>query len=107
MRCVGVGDACLIARQHFAPIGQLLRVHGQPQLVHDGQIRLTEHFRHIRQLFHTHAMFAGDGAAHFDAEGQNFAGQLFGPLQLTRGAAIVQNQRMEITVAGMKDVGHR
>src|ERR1700689_432340 len=51
-------------------------------------------------------MLAGDRAAALYAQPQNVDGKLHGALFLASDAAVVENERMQISVAGMKDVGH-
>ena len=49
-------------------------------------------------------MFAGDRAASGDAQFENTVGEGFGGFFLTGDAAVVENQRVEIAVAGVKHI---
>ena len=50
-------------------------------------------------------MLAGDRAAHLNAHLEDAAGQGLGPLECSLLSAIIDNQRMQVTVAGVEDVG--
>ena len=51
-------------------------------------------------------MLPGDAAAHGDRQLENFSAELFGPLYLLLIAGIKQNQRMQVAVTGVKDIGN-
>jgi hypothetical protein len=70
-----------------------------------GEIGLAEHRRHQVALFDADAMFAGQHAADLDAEAQDVGAEGLRLLQLARIVGIIQNQRMQIAVAGVEDVG--
>ena len=59
---------------------------------------------HRIDLFDAHAVLAGDRTAQFDAQLEYFCTEQFGPLPLRLVVGIEQDQRMQIAVAGMKDV---
>ena len=50
-------------------------------------------------------MFTGDGAAGGDAEVEDFGGERFGGVLLTGDACIVEDEWVEVAVAGVEDVG--
>ncbi len=50
-------------------------------------------------------MLAGDGAAHFHALLQDFAGELFGAAQLVRVVGVEKDQRVQVAVTRVKHVG--
>jgi len=50
-------------------------------------------------------VFAGDGAAGGDAEVEDFGGESFGGVLLAGDAGVVEDERMEVAVAGVEDVG--
>ena len=50
-------------------------------------------------------MLAGDRAAELDAEGEDLGGQLLGALDGAVLAAVEEDQRMQVAVAGVEDVG--
>ena len=60
---------------------------------------------HQVALLDADAMLAGENAPDLDAELENFGAELFGLLQLTRDIGIIENERMQIAIAGMKHVG--
>ena len=51
-------------------------------------------------------MFAGQHAAEFDAAAQDIGAEGFGPVHLAGLVGVVQNQRMQIAVAGVEHVGY-
>src|SRR5699024_6594608 len=61
---------------------------------------------HLVDLFHTDAVFAGNRAAVFQAELADGAAKGLGALEFAGNVGIIENQRMQIAVAGMKDVGY-
>ncbi len=95
----------LVTRQHFAPVGQFQGINLAADFIHHRQIGLVEHVAHVLQLFHAHAMFAGNRTAQVDAHVQDLAGQRFGPFQRTGLAAVVENQRVQVAIPGVEDIG--
>ena len=69
------------------------------------EIGLGKHRRHQIALFDADAMLAGEHAADLDAEPQNIGAELFGALELARLVGVVEDQRMQVAVAGMKHIG--
>ena len=53
----------------------------------------------------THAMFAGQHATGIDAGHQDFGAGRFRCLGLARHRSVVHHQRVEVTVASVKDIG--
>ena len=95
-----------VVGQHLAPVGQDARIHGLAQIVEQGQIGARVHVWQVGQFLAADAVFAGDGSAHVDAHGQDFPRQFLGAVQGVRFAAVVQNQRVQVAVAGMEHIGH-
>ncbi len=62
---------------------------------------------HLAELFDADSMLAGDSAAALDTELQNLAAQFLGSLEFTFIVGVVQDYWMQVTVAGMKDIGDR
>src|SRR5882757_4079407 len=91
--------------KYLAGIEQALRVEGAFQSLLLVEIDLAEHFRHQVALLDADAMFAGKNAAEFDTDPQDIGAEGFGPFDLTGLVGIIQDQRMQIAVAGMKHVG--
>ena len=52
-------------------------------------------------------MLAGDAAAGVDAEPQDLGAEGLDPLSYSWLTGPVKNQRMQIAVAGVEDIGHR
>src|SRR5712671_3456891 len=69
------------------------------------EIDLAEHFAHQVALLDADAMFAGQHAAEFDADPQDIGAEGFRSLDLAWSVGIVQDQWMQVAVAGMKHIG--
>ena len=91
--------------EHFAAIGNFLGVDGPAQRLHNIELFFAEHRRHIIALLHADAVLASDRAAQRYTKRQDLARQLLGFVQRARLAPVIQNQRVQVAVAGMKDVG--
>ena len=61
--------------------------------------------RHQLAFLDADAVLAGEAAAELDAEPQDSCARKFRPVGLFGAVGIVENQRMEIAVAGVEDVG--
>ena len=96
----------VLVREHLAPIGDLQRVDGSPQPLHDLHVGGREHAGQVLALLHAHAVLSGDGAPPADAHLQDISGQFLRLLQGARLGAVEQDQGMEISVSGVKDIGH-
>ena len=59
---------------------------------------------HFAQFLDTHTMFAGNRTALFDTQLQNFTTELFGFFELPGIVTIVENKRVEITIAGVENI---
>ena len=70
-----------------------------------GEIGLGEHRRHQVALLHADAMLAGEHAADLDAELEDIRAECLRSLELARLVGVVENQRVQIAVAGVEDVG--
>jgi hypothetical protein len=60
---------------------------------------------HLIDLFDTDAVFARDRATGFHAELQDLAAEFFGAFQFAWLVGVIQDQRMQIAIAGMKYIG--
>ena len=69
------------------------------------EVVLGEHHRHQVALLDADAVLAGQHAADLDAELEDFGAELLGLLQLARLVGVVEDQRMQIAVAGVEHVG--
>ena len=61
---------------------------------------------HLIDLFHAHAVLAGDRSAYRNAKFEDLATQFFGALQFSGFVGVVKYQGMKITVAGVKYIGN-
>src|SRR5882724_9985252 len=92
-------------RKHFSGIEQAVRIERAFQPLLLIEIDLAEHFRHQIALLDADAMFAGQDAAKLDATAQDVGAEGFRPLHLAGLVGVVEDQGMQIAVAGVKHVG--
>jgi hypothetical protein len=69
------------------------------------EIDLVEHDRHQITLLDANAVLTGQHTANLDAKPQNVGTEIFGRLQFTRNIRIIKDERMEIAIACVKDIG--
>ena len=69
------------------------------------QVGLAEHDAHEVALLDADPMLAGQNAAHPDAEAQDFGAEFLGFFQFARRIGVIEDQRMQVAVAGVKYVG--
>ena len=93
------------AGEHFASIGEFLRVNHVPDIFHHGYIGFAEHFRQVLALLHADPVLAGDRTAQLNAQSHNLSGQSVGAFQCPWLAAIVENQRMKVAITRVKNIG--
>ena len=68
-------------------------------------IIFREHRAHEVTLLDANAMLTGQHTANLDTHFKNFGTKIFGGFQLARFIGIIQNQRMQVTVTGMENIG--
>ena len=96
----------LAAREHLAAIGDFIGVDRPPQRLHNIDFHFAKHCWQIIAFLHADAVLASDRSAEIDAERQDLARQRLGSFQRAGFASVVQNQRMQIAIARMEDVGY-
>src|SRR5262249_49608050 len=67
---------------------------------------LIEHRSHQIALLDADAVLAGEYAPDLDAEFEDLRSERLGPLQLARRIGVVENQRMQVAIAGVKYIGY-
>src|SRR6266542_3158535 len=72
---------------------------------HEGEVGVGELERHVRGLVEAHPMLARDAAAHGKARPQQLVVGFLGALELARDPVIVEDQRVEIAVTRVEDIG--
>ncbi len=90
--------------ENFLGIQQALRVEGVAHAAHHVEIGFAEEQRHQAIFFHADAVFAGDRAAHFDAELNDFVGGGDDAAELRFVARVEKNQRVQVAVARVKNI---
>src|ERR1700761_9045182 len=96
--------AAFVEREDFTGIQRTLWIKGVVDAAHEIEIGVVEEERHELAFFHADAVLAGETAAHFDAVADDFCGGFHRSLELFVVAKIVENDGMEIAVAGVEDV---
>src|SRR5579883_1275298 len=71
----------------------------------DLELAPAELHAHLLDLLHADAMLAADAAAFAHAELENLAAEGLRPGEFVRDVGIEEDQRVQIAVAGMEDVG--
>ena len=91
--------------KNFGGIGKLERIEGTTNAVHGGEVGFGEHFRHHVLLLFPDAVFAGDRTARGETEFEDLEREGFGSFFLTRDVAIVEDERVEIAVTSVENIG--
>ena len=68
------------------------------------QLGGAELYAHGIDFFNTHAVFAGDGAADIDRQLQDFGAEGLGAFEFAVLVGVVEYERVQVAVAGMKHV---
>src|SRR5258705_11541807 len=97
--------AAVQGRKYLARVEQALGVERAFEPLLLVEIYLAEHLAHQVALLDADAMFTGQHAAEFDADPQDIGAEGFRPLDLAWPVGIVQDQGMQVAVAGMKHIG--
>ena len=92
-------------REHLAGVEQPGRIEGAFHPLLLLEVGLGEHHRHQVALLDADAVLAGQHAADFDAEAQDVGAEGLGAFEFARLVGVVEDQRVQIAVAGMEDVG--
>src|SRR5690348_8098016 len=91
--------------EDLAGIEQAARIEGAFQALLLIEVDLVEHGRHEVALFDANAVLARQHAADLDAKTQDVRAEFLSALELARLVRIVKDERVEVAVAGVKDVG--
>jgi hypothetical protein len=90
----------------LARVHQAVRIEGLLEPEELLELRFIELTAHGIEFLHAHTVLPGDGTAHGHAQGQDLRAQGLCPGQLSLPARIIENQRMQVAVAGMEHVGN-
>src|SRR5215212_9409757 len=91
--------------EDLARVADPVRVEGAPQELHDVHVVGGEHLGHVLHLVAPDAVLARERPTVLQAGEDDLPGQLFGLVGLTRGVVVVEDERVEVAVAGVEDVG--
>ena len=97
--------AAMQLREHLAGIEQPVRVEGAFEALLLGEIHLVEHRPHQVAFFDADPMFTSQYATNLHAESQDIGAKFLCPLDFAGLVGVIQNQRMQIAVAGMEHIG--
>ena len=92
------------AGEHFVGVAALRGVEDFAEFLHRGEVGRGKLFGHEIDFFDADAVFAGDAAAEFDAFFKDVIAGLDSFGDLFRIAFIVEDERMDVAVASVKDV---
>ena len=111
-RLVGWRDAVMPLRARLVPAGKHLvrveqpaRIEGRLDAALLVQLARAELHRHQVALLHADAVLAGQAAAHLDAQLQDVGAELLRLVEAVRIVGVEHDQRMQVAVAGVEDVG--
>ena len=94
-------------RKDLARIQQAIRIEGAFEALLLLEVILVEHRTHKVTLLNSNAVLARQNAADLDAKLEDFAPELFCLLQFTGVVGIIEDQRMQISIACMKRISNR
>src|SRR5690349_10015471 len=97
--------AAMQHREHLAGVEQAFGIERAFQALLMRKVDLGEHLAHEVALLDADAVLAGQHTAHTDAQPQNVGSEGLGAVELLLLAGIEQDQRMEVAVARMEDIG--
>src|SRR3954453_18977862 len=96
--------AAVQGRKDLAGIEQALGVESAFQPLLLVEIDFSEHFPHQVTLLDTDAVLTCQHAAKLHAAAKDIGAKGFGPLHLAGLVSVIEDERMQIAVAGMEDV---
>ena len=105
MQAVRVSAGAVALREHLAAVGDVVRIHRPVQPLHAVHVVGPVHLGEERALLEADAVLAGDRAAERDAHPQDLGGQRLGAIVRAGDAAVEEDQRVQVAVAGVEDVG--
>ncbi len=96
--------AAFAERENFSGIERAFWIECVVDAAHEFEIGVGKEKRHELAFFHTDAVFTGEAAADFNAVTDDFGGCFQRALELFVVAEIIENDGMEIAVAGVEYV---
>src|SRR5882724_1261782 len=91
-------------RKHLIGAEISARIEGIAEVFHGGEVRRREHLAHKANLFHANAVLARDAAAARQALIENLIAGGENPLHLLGITLVKQQNRVNVSVARMKNV---
>ena len=92
--------------EYLAGIQQALGVEGAFELLLAFQVGRAELIFHQVALLHAHPMLPGQNAADIDAKAQYIRPERLGAFGFAVAVGVIEDQRVQIAVAGMEDIDH-
>ena len=92
-------------RENLPGIEQAFRIEGALEALLLVDVDLGEHRAHEVALLDADAVLAGQDPADLHAEPQDVGAERFRLVQLARLVGVVEDERMQVAVAGVEDVG--
>src|ERR1700722_19862330 len=92
-------------REYLARIEQAVRVEGAFQPLLLIEVILVEHGVHEIALLDADSVLAGQNAADVNTQPEDLRAKRLRPVEFPRLVGVIENERMKVAVAGVKDVG--
>src|SRR5438477_12561163 len=91
----------------LARVEQAIRIESAFEALLMRQVALVEHCSHEVALFDAYPVLTRQHATDFDAELEDIGAEGLGTLDLAGLVGVIENEWMEIAVAGMEDIRDR
>src|SRR5690606_5544044 len=92
-------------RKYLPGIEEVLRIKRALHTHLVVEVDVGEHLRHQVPLLDADPVLAGQHAADLHAQAQYVGAEALRPVELARYIGVVEDQRMQIAVAGVEDIG--
>src|SRR5438874_2486873 len=97
--------AAVQSGKYFPGIEQASVIEGAFEALLLIEVGLGKHRRHQVALLDADAVLAGEHAANLNAELEDRGSELLGALELARHVGVIEDERMQVAVAGVEYVG--
>jgi len=94
------------SRKDFPRIAEILRIQCCPDFEHHVKVIIGEYKRHCVDLFEPDPMFSAERAPNLNADFQDLLGNKKDILQILLVSLIEEDKGVEVSIPGMKDIGH-
>src|SRR5690606_24243624 len=92
-------------REDLSRVAEIFGVEGAAQALHRVEVGRAEHLRHVLLLVGTDTVLTRDGSPVLQAYPEDLGRNRFRVLRFALHPAIVEDQRVQVAVSRVKDVG--